>query len=224
MNLLALDTSSIACSVAASQGGEVIDRHVEGAREHTKILMPMINSVMREAGLGFADLDAIVLGNGPGSFIGMRIGASVAQGIAYAAGLGIAPVSSLLAVAAAAFDELDGDRVVVTQDARMNEVYWGVYRRGEPGIPIAESPECIVPARHTCTSADLFIAAGGGWDRYAELMAGNAGRVIAMAASRFPRARSLLAPGAHLVRCGETVDPPFLEPAYLRNRVAEPGP
>ncbi|SVB22470.1 uncharacterized protein METZ01_LOCUS175324, partial [marine metagenome] len=66
----------------------------------------MINEVLRKAKISLGDLDAIMLGNGPGSFIGIRIGASVAQGLAYGAGKLIVPVSSLAAVALEAM-ELD---------------------------------------------------------------------------------------------------------------------
>ena len=95
MNLLALDTSSIACSVAVRSDGRIFKQHEEQPREHTRLLMPMIRSVLFDAEVDLSDLDGIVLGNGPGSFIGMRIAASVAQGLAFGAGLKIAPVSSM---------------------------------------------------------------------------------------------------------------------------------
>ena len=100
MNQLALDTSSLSCSVAINVGDKLFERHEEQAREHTRLLMPMIREVIEEAGVSLTDLDSIVLGNGPGSFIGLRIAASVAQGLAHGAGLKIVPVSSLAAVAA----------------------------------------------------------------------------------------------------------------------------
>ena len=122
MNLLALDTSSLACSVALSMGNDLLERHEEQEREHTRLLVPMIRSLIDEAEIEMSDLDAIVLGNGPGSFIGMRIAASVAQGLAHGAGLGIVPVSSLAAVAAEVFANGDEEFVAVTQDAHMSEV------------------------------------------------------------------------------------------------------
>jgi tRNA threonylcarbamoyladenosine biosynthesis protein TsaB len=132
---LAIDTSSLACTVALRTGDTLIERHEEKPREHTQLLMPMIRDVLLEADVALTDLDAIVLGNGPGSFIGMRIAASVAQGLAFGAGLKIIPVSSLAAVAAEVFDQSDTDRVAVAQDAHMNEVYLGLYARGEDDLP-----------------------------------------------------------------------------------------
>jgi len=223
MNLLAIDTSSPACSVAACRDDDVTGEHIEGAREHTRILVPMIHGVLDAAGLALQDLEAIVLGIGPGSFIGLRIGASVAQGLAHGSGLRIVPVSSLLAVAAAAFEEQDGDLVVVTQDAHMDQVYWGSYRRGDGGQPIGIDEERIVAADFQQDPPGTFIAAGGGWDRYPSLAAANSGAIMARASATCPDARWLLAAGARAMLRGEALDPSELSPAYLRNRVATPG-
>ena len=111
MKLLAIDTSSLACSVALQCEDRIEERHEEQAREHTRLLTPMIRDVMASGNLVLHALDAIVVGNGPGSFIGMRIAASVAQGLAHAAGKEIVPVSSLAAVAAEEFAISDAARV-----------------------------------------------------------------------------------------------------------------
>jgi tRNA threonylcarbamoyladenosine biosynthesis protein TsaB len=224
MRLLALDTSSDACSVALQLGDDVAENHVLGAREHTRILVPMIRNLLDEAGVALGDLDAIVLGNGPGSFIGMRIGASVAQGLAHGAALDIVPVSSLLAVAAAALETCTEDTVVVAQDARMSEVYWGEYCRAGRGVPELAEEERIVAAGFAWQGAGAFIAAGSGWDRYPSLMAANQASVASQSPEKNPRARHLLTPGAVLLSRGDAVRPEQLAPAYLRSKVAEvPG-
>jgi tRNA threonylcarbamoyladenosine biosynthesis protein TsaB len=221
MKLLALDTSSDACTVAAEVDGALYEDHVVGAREHTKILMPMINRVLRDAGIELADLDAIVLGNGPGSFIGMRIGASVAQGLAFGAGKRIVPVSSLAAVAAEVFDENpDADRVIVTQDARMSGAYAGKFVAENGGVA-ARGDERIVPCHHEFADIEAFVAAGGGWQRYPELLTVNAARLKDESAVRLPRARFLVSLGASALAAGGAVDPEDLSPAYLRSKVAE---
>ena len=225
MKLLALDTSSLACSVALHDGSSVYERHEEREREHTRLLTPMIQSVLLESGLSVAELDAIVLGNGPGSFIGMRIAASVAQGLAHGAGLRIVPVSSLAAVAAQVFSETDANEVVVTQDAHMNEVYLGAYRRGD-----ANRPEPLFDERlhgqqliDDLSSADASsrVAAGFGWQRYPELLAVNEALFASRSTVLHPRAAYLLSLGALALENGESVDPQDLVPAYLRNKVAE---
>ncbi len=225
MKLLALDTSSLACSVALHDGSSVYERHEEQEREHTRLLTPMIQSVLLESGLSVAELDAIVLGNGPGSFIGMRIAASVAQGLAHGAGLRIVPVSSMAAVAAQVFSETDANEVVVTQDAHMNEVYLGAYRRGD-----ANRPEPLFDERlhgqqliDDLSSADASsrVAAGFGWQRYPELLAINEGLFASRSTVLHPRAAVLAVTWSAGPENGESVDPQDLVPAYLRNKVAE---
>jgi tRNA threonylcarbamoyladenosine biosynthesis protein TsaB len=105
----------------------------------------MIRDVLREAALEPSDLDALVLGNGPGSFIGMRISASVAQGICHAAGLSIVPVSSLAAIAAEIMHDSNAENVLIAQDARMSEIYVGRFRRDADGLPVSRGEEEIVP-------------------------------------------------------------------------------
>ena len=228
MNLLALDTSSLACSVAASVDGHIVERHEEQPREHTRILLPMIRSVLDEAGTQLADLDAIVLGNGPGSFIGMRIAASVAQGLAYASGLRIAPVSSMAAVAAEVLDKYAADEVVVAQDAHMHEAYLGIYRPATDGVPIETMPERLCAQTAIAeieATVGRRLAAGFGWQRYPDLLAANRGRFDAVTDVLHPRARFLLPLGAAGLRDSKTLDPKRVEPAYLRQKVAEkPAP
>ena len=224
MKLLAIDTSSLACSVALQVGADIFERHEEQAREHTRLLMPMVRAVLDEASVLTEQLDAIVLGNGPGSFIGMRIAASVAQGIARGAGIPIVPVSSLAAVAAQAFDETGASEVVVAQDAHMNEVYLGAFRQGPDGLPEPLFAERLQTQTHIDdldpASAGARAAAGFGWERYPGLAAVNETLIGEWSTAMHPRARFLLSIGeAALVR-GKEIRPQDLVPAYLRSKVA----
>ena len=225
MKLLAVDTSSLACSVALLVDETVSERHEEQAREHTRLLVPMMRELLHESGLRSEDLDAIVLGNGPGSFIGMRIAASVAQGLAFGSATKIAPVSSLAAVATEVFEATDAEEVVVAQDAHMNEVYLGAFRRDESGLATALFDERL----HTPTpieeldeaGADERIAAGYGWQRYPALLAANEDRIANTSEVLHPRARFLLPLGQAVLEGGGAVAPQDIAPAYLRNKVAE---
>ncbi len=225
MNLLALDTSSVACTVALQQGDEITERHEEQPREHTRLLLPMIRSLLEEAKMETSDLDAIVLGNGPGSFIGMRIAASVAQGIAFASGIRIIPVSSLAAVAVQVLAEHDATEVAVTQDAHMNEVYLGIYAGDESGVAkplIAERLHTQAPISELRNPADgRRFAAGSGWSRYPALLEHNRDRMDQVADILYPRARFLLALGAKALEAGESIPPADVVPAYLRQKVAQ---
>ena len=220
MKRLALDTSSLACTVALRTGDALFERHEEKPREHTQLLMPMIREVLEEADAALTDLDAIVLGNGPGSFIGMRIAASVAQGLAFGAGLKIIPVSSLAAVAAAVFDQTDTDRVAVAQDAHMNEVYLGLYARGEGNLPQPIVSERLQGQRiieEFANHHQEFVVAGQGWLRFPELAAINAEWISGEPEVLYPRAACLLALSDH----SAAIDPKDIQPAYLRQKVAQ---
>lgn len=225
MKLLALETSSLACSVALQFDGDIFEAHEVQPREHTKLLAPMIRDVLRDGGVELADLDAIVLGNGPGSFIGLRIAASVAQGLAHGAGLQIVPVSSMAAVAEEVFAVSDADEAIVAQDAHMNEIYLGAYRKDEQNLPELKFAERLhgymiieeLDAEH----AERRVAAGSGWQRYPELAAMNAELIGGQVEILYPRARFLLALGADALERGEGVDPADVVPAYLRHKVAE---
>ena len=223
MSILALDTSSDACSVALQTGDRIDERHVVEPRRHTHILIPMIEDLLRTNEIVLSDLDVIVLGNGPGSFIGMRIGASVAQGMAFAAGLQIVPVSSLAVIAAEVIAEHDAARVVVAQDARMGEVYLAEFRSDAEGNAVA-----VGEVRLHDTTAPLplapdtqAIAAGAGWQRYPDLLANNERLIAGLADCPYPRARFVLRAGVAAWNTGGAIAPDELVPAYVRLKVAE---
>lgn len=220
MKLLAIDTSSVACTVAATVGESLVQRHAEQSREHTRLLLPMIREVIAESGIELADFDAIVLGNGPGSFIGMRIAASVAQGLAHGAQLKIIPVSSLAAVAAQVFAETDAEEVAVAQDAHMSEVYLGLFARGDDGLPESIADERLAAqeriAELNSEGSGRRVAAGEGWQRYPELMAANKALFSGESPVLYPRAKYLLG----LAKKSPAIEPENIAPAYLRQKVA----
>ncbi len=221
MKLLALDTSSVACTVAVQIGEQVVTRHEEQPREHTRLLIPMIRSVLADADVGLSDLDGIVLGNGPGSFIGMRIAASVAQGLAFGADLKIAPVSSLAAVAAEAGSSWPAS-VAVAQDAHMQEVYLGLYKV-DYGIVTEMFPERLqcCDAIAELVDTDDCIAAGYGWQRFPALLEANRANLQGVSDVLYPHARFLLRLGIDAFARGEAVAAEDVVPAYLRQKVAE---
>ncbi len=221
MKLLALDTSSLACTVAVSRDGTVYEQHEEQERAHTRLLVPMIRAALDEAGLALAELDAIVLGNGPGSFIGMRIAASVTEGLAFGAGLPVVPVSSMAAVAADVGET--GDIVCVAQDAHMQEVYLGLYERSAAGLARPLREECLQGQARIAELAHYApgIAAGFGWQRYPELRELNADQFVFVSDQYYPRASALLRLGAAAFAAGQQISPAEIEPAYLRQTVAQ---
>ncbi len=220
MRLLAIDTSSDACSVALQVGAETIDKHVVEPRAHTKILIPMIEELLGDAEVTLAELDAVVVGNGPGSFIGMRIGASVAQGICHGAGLQIVPVSSLAAIAAEVIEEHGAENVLVAQDARMHEVYLGRFHADAERLPVADDAEKICGIGPLAVPTREYTAAGAGWNNYPDLLAQNSNLIAATAGVIYPRARYLVQLGVKLKQAGRAIAPGALVPAYIRSKVA----
>jgi len=100
MKILAIDTSSMACSVALADNEELLERHEIIGNRHSRKLLGFVQALLIRAGTSLHDLDAIAIGNGPGSFTGLRLGLGVAQGLAWGADLPLIPVSSLAAMAA----------------------------------------------------------------------------------------------------------------------------
>src|SRR6267143_1529540 len=128
MNLLALDTSTDFCSVAASRGEALFSRHERAGQRQAETILGMVDEVLAEAGIELAQIHGIAYGEGPGSFTGLRIAAGVTQGLALARGIGVIGVGSLLALSEEAWKDGAG-RVIACLDAHMGEVYHAAYRR-----------------------------------------------------------------------------------------------
>ena len=124
MNLLALETSSSAGSVAIETPAGVLVRELGLPREQTEQIIALTDELLRAAGIGLQDLNGIAFGRGPGSFTGLRVSVAVAQGLAAVNGIPLLPVSSLLCLAERCWREHGCERALVCVDAHMGEVYW----------------------------------------------------------------------------------------------------
>ncbi|WP_455212149.1 tRNA (adenosine(37)-N6)-threonylcarbamoyltransferase complex dimerization subunit type 1 TsaB [Kaarinaea lacus] len=224
MKILALDTSTEACSAALLIDAEVEQRYQVAPREHGALILPMIEALLSEAGLVPAQLDALAFGRGPGAFVGVRIATGVAQGIAFAADLPVIPVSSLAALA----QSVDHDYVYSAIDARMNEVYWGAYRKNDNGIVelLGKETVCAPDAvaanlAITGTQAHEWYGVGSGWGTYADILQSQVEQLIAYEANKYPQAKHIarIAQG-ELVK-GRMVEAANVTPTYLRNNVAK---
>ena len=99
MNLLAIETATETVSVALSLNGEIRERYEHAPRKHAELLLPWVESLLAEGGIGFSELDTIAFSRGPGSFTSLRIGIGIVQGLAWASDCPVVPVSSLAATA-----------------------------------------------------------------------------------------------------------------------------
>lgn len=237
MKLLSVDTATEACSAALIINGTVTERYQQTQREHTRLILPMIDALMAEAGLKPRDLDALAFGRGPGSFTGVRIATGIIQGIALGAELPVVPVSTLAAVAQDFFDRnnkarsesltknKDGDPVdvaFVAMDARMGEIYWGVYRRSEFGYAELIGNESVTPADSVEISDLIGTGLGTGWNVYRqELLKRLGAKVSTFESGNLPRAGAIARLGARGFELGLAVDVEHAVPVYLRDKVAK---
>jgi tRNA threonylcarbamoyladenosine biosynthesis protein TsaB len=218
--LLAIETSANLCSVALARNGEVVDIVISQPRGHARHLLPAIDRLLVDAGLTLGRLDAIAVTTGPGSFTGLRIGIGVAQGLAYGADLPVVPLSSLATLSQGAIrgrELMPGDVAVAVLDARMNEVYWGLYRvAGE--LVVAVRPD-RVDAPHGVTSGaalpdgSRYIGLGDGWKFASQFPLKPAHYAIDAA----PQARDMVPLALAALHAGATMAPEALEPQYLRD-------
>ena len=221
MKLLAFDTSTEACSAALALGDAILQREELAPRRHAELILPMVDSLLQEAGLRLRDLDALAFGRGPGAFTGVRLAAGIAQGLALGADLPVLPVSSLAALAQGATDPADA--LLATMDARMGEIYWGLFEPANGGVARLIAEERVSdPAAMTLPAGRSFFAIGSGWETYGALLAERfKGRVTGGAPARRPRARDLLPLAQAELQQGRGLPPEQALPVYLRNEVAQ---
>lgn len=215
--LLAIDTATERCSVAARIDGVWFERSVDTLRGHADIVLSMIDEVLRESGTKASELAGIAYGRGPGGFTGVRIAIGVVQGLAFGAAVPTVGISNLAAVAQQV--AASGDRVLVCMDARMQEVYWGLFRQ-DP------ASGCVEPAGEEHVSAPGEVSVE---PTQADVIAGSALPAYPVLAERFaslrsvvalPRARDILVLGERELRAGRGRPAVEAQPVYLRDQVA----
>jgi len=236
MKLLAVETSTEACSAALVIDGVVSERFELAPKEHTKLILPMIASLMADAGLKPQQLDALAFSCGPGSFTGVRIATGVIQGIALGANLPVVPVSTLEAIAQDFFDNnhetVQGERLkadvsafnvaFTAMDARMGEIFWGVYQRNAQGFAELIGKEAVTLAAEVDFPDLIGTGIGSGWGVYGEeLRLRLAGLVSTCQIDNLPRAGAVARLGAQGFKLGLAVDVELAMPVYLRDKVAK---
>jgi tRNA threonylcarbamoyladenosine biosynthesis protein TsaB len=221
LRILAIETATAACSAALYIDGEISERQALAPREHALLILPMIDELLAEAGVPVGALDAIAYGRGPGSFTGVRIAASVVQGIAFAADLPVVAVSTLATLALGAMRETGEHRVMAALDARMSEVYWGCYAREPESLPRLQGEECVcAPQAVAMPEGGVWTAAGSGWASYRQELLERAGqRVERLLPDLEPKASDLARLAVQGYRQGEILRPEEAVPVYLRDTV-----
>lgn len=241
MKILALDTATEACSAALLVEGRLIARETEFERGHAEHILPMIEAVLAEGGTALAAVDAVAFGRGPGGFTGVRLAASVTQGLAFAAARPVVPISDLAAVAQRALDLAPQiGRVVVCNDARMQEVYWACFERDGQGFATRVGAEHVSPPESvrlhpewlSDARATAIGAVGRGFRAYPPLRAkllsanprepGGGPAVHLISDELLPRAHEIARLAMREAAAGRLVRPEEAIPVYLRDDVARP--
>jgi len=225
MKILAIDTATEACSAALFVDGVITEQYQLAPREHTQLILEMVETLLAQANLQLSELDALAFGCGPGSFTGVRIATGVAQGLAFAHDIPVIPISTLAAIAQLTFDNHQQQFVLAGIDARMNEMYWAHYQLGDNQLMTLVGQEKVSAAHTIKLSSDIsshWCGAGSAWESYREALNGNMGEQITECyADYFPRSSSLVKLAVAAFAQGKSVPASQALPVYLRNDVAK---
>lgn len=208
--LLAFDTSTDTLSVAVQHGDRVVAHTGAGGAQSSTTLIPLIRTLLTEAGLALSELDAIAFGRGPGSFTGLRTACAVAQGLGFGAGVRLLPVDTLQAVAEEARHRFGAHRVVAVLDARMDQVYAA---RCDAG---GETDEVRLLAPEQVSVPDGWALAGNAFAAYGDRLPSAVARHEVL-----PTAMAMLRLAPALLAAGRDVAPSDARPLYVRDKVAQ---
>jgi tRNA threonylcarbamoyladenosine biosynthesis protein TsaB len=232
VRILALDTATENCSAALLIDGRLLCRERLLPRGHAALILPMIEELLGESGVALADLSAIAFGRGPGAFTGVRLAASITQGLAHAAGVPVVPVSDLRAVAQRLLGlAAAARRILVLNDARMREVYWGCFERAADDLAAPRGEERVGAAGSVQLPEEWLgqreepsvWAAGTGLAAYPELKLSLAGRLGGMREDVLPSAAEIARLAVPEVLSGRVRPAEEALPVYLRDEVAHAG-
>jgi tRNA threonylcarbamoyladenosine biosynthesis protein TsaB len=214
--LLALDSSTDTMAVALVTSGPTRVFEAAGGAQASARLLPEVKSLLADAGVAMADLDAIAFGQGPGAFTGLRTACAVAQGLAYGLGKPVLAIDSLMLVAEDARTQGAGDEVWVAMDARIGEIYAARYRHDGTAWQVLDAPALYAPAALAAHWGTPAAVAGTALTEYAD--------ALGPVARGWPQARSRAAALGALALAawqrGETRDAAEALPVYVRDKVA----
>ncbi|WWO97310.1 MAG: tRNA (adenosine(37)-N6)-threonylcarbamoyltransferase complex dimerization subunit type 1 TsaB [Candidatus Dasytiphilus stammeri] len=175
MRILAIDTSTKVCSVALFNHGEISSIVRSSAKKHAQIVLSMIHNLLSKSEIYLNQLNVLAYNRGPGSFTGLRIGISIAQGIGLGLDLPLIGISSLAVLAENAWHLTRIKRVLVALNAYMGEIYWAEYQRINLSNPCwkgVETETILKPLEVKSKISKLngiWCVAGNGWYTYPDL-------------------------------------------------------
>ncbi|MGB5446110.1 MAG: tRNA (adenosine(37)-N6)-threonylcarbamoyltransferase complex dimerization subunit type 1 TsaB [Psychromonas sp.] len=224
LKVLCIDTSTEACSVAVlcqTATDQVIsDQFMLAPREHTTKILPAVEQVLQSAGIKLADIDIVAYGRGPGSFTGVRIGISIAQGLAFGIEKNMVGVSTLQAMAQQAYNMFAVTDVYAAIDARMGEIYFAHYRLVGSLMVLIDTEVVIKPEDLLALQIDIVensVLVGTGWAAYPELT--EYFKDAKQTEIEFPNARFMLEQVVDSVEKSLDFAPESACAVYLRDKV-----
>lgn len=221
LRLLAIDTTEEHCSAALLVDGAVAECSELAPRRHTELILPMMDGLLAEAGLGLGQLDALAFARGPGAFTGLRVASSVIQGAALGADLPVVPVSSLQVLAQGARRRHGADQVLSALDARMSEVYWGAFACDAEGLMRGVNDETVCPPSEVpLPGSGTWVGVGSGWSSYAADLMRRCEVSPPLHADAFCEAHDVAWLAAVMFKEGAAVPAEQALPTYLRDQVA----
>ncbi len=216
---LAIETSGTVYSLAACCGADTVTATLGDSRDRSRSIYVEIGNLINSLSISLKNLNWIAFGQGPGGFTGLRIGAAVAKTLAYACDLPVFPVSSLQAIAAGEQRRGVHGRVYVCQDARMGQIYGGLYELTD-GAPLAWLEDALMdPAEVMACHEDSFVGAGSAWTVFPEMAASFGSRLRAINPGAVPQAEDILRLAVLASHTGHGVSAASAGPSYLRNQV-----
>ena len=222
MKLLALDTATEACSAALYIDGDITQNYQLAPREHTRLILGMIEDLLNDAGITVKQLDALAFGRGPGSFTGVRIATGAVQGMAYGADLPVVPVSTLAAIAQSVHDNHQAEFVLTAIDARMEAVYWAEYLADQGLMKLSGEEMVVSPEQVPLPAQQVWVGAGSGWAAYEpQLLTRLQQPMQVIYSDVYPQSASIVKLAAHDFANGNFVEAAKAVPVYLRNNVAK---
>jgi tRNA threonylcarbamoyladenosine biosynthesis protein TsaB len=224
VKFLAFDTSTHLCTVAVIDTAKpsntnIVSQHKNLPMQQGQLILPMIDAVLEQAGIKLADLDAIGYGQGPGSYTGTRIAASVAQGLGFATQCPLIPISSLLITAQSAHEHSGWENVIVALDARAAEIYWAAFTINAQGLMIGVGQEYVTAPEKLITPfmEKAWFGVGSGWAEYGEILnRQQANPAQAINGNQLPSAEAMLLLLQDKWEHKLVVSPEKALPVYLR--------
>ncbi len=226
VKILAVETATEFCSAALLIGSRILLKHNPAPREHSRLILDMVDELLVESSLQLDNIDALAYGAGPGSFTGLRIAASLLQGLAFGVNKSIIPISTLQALAQAAWRRYEHTEVLAILDARMDEIYYGFYQLDNNGIMRNSLPDQvsspyvleILPAKYR--SKNWHVVGTGIFTYYREIKMFLPQLELNMSLN-YPSALEITILAKHIFSTGGELSAEKALPIYIRKEVVK---